>query len=89
MLLTLSMLFAAWPSVAWSSGWVTPVTLAIYVSAWAGVLLAVLAVRRLMWFARVVESPWVMVRETALVALLVVFSFLTVYWRIAGTTLAL
>ena len=83
------LVFAGWPDVAWSSRWVPPVTLAIYVFAWTGVLLAGFAVWRLASFARLVESPWAMVRETVLIAMLVVFSFLTVYWRIAGTTLAL
>ena len=66
-----------------------PVTVALYVCAWTGVLLAVPAICRLVSFARVVDSPWGMVRETVLVGMLVVFSVLTVYWRIAGTTLAL
>jgi hypothetical protein len=83
------LVFAGWPYVAWASGWVTAVTMAIYLAAWTGVLLAALAVSRLMSFARVVESPWELVRETVLVAMLVVLSFLSVYWRVAGTTLAL
>ena len=85
----LSLVFAGWPHVAWGSGWVTALTLTIYVAAWTGVLLAPLAVSRFMSFARVVESPWGMVRETVLVAMLIVFSFLSVYWRVAGMTLAL
>jgi CubicO group peptidase (beta-lactamase class C family) len=83
------LVFAEWRSVAWASGWVTPLALAIYAAAWTGVLLTPLAVRRLVSFARVTHSPLRLAGEAVLVLMLVLFSFFSVYWRIAGTTLDL
>jgi CubicO group peptidase (beta-lactamase class C family) len=87
--ITLWLVFAGWPHVALSASFVLPLTTVIYATAWAAVLLTPIACWQLVVRLRAGASTGVAARESFLVAMLVILSLYSVYWRVAGTTLAL
>ena len=78
------------PLVATSSAIVPPLVLGIYAGAWGAILLTPLAIWHAARFARCgVGGLVAKCRECLLAAILVILSAFCVYWRIAGTSLAL
>ena len=87
--MALWLVVAGWPHVALSAPFVLPLTIVIYLAAWMAVLLTPIACWQLVVFARSGAGIRAAARESFLVAMLVILSICSVYWRVAGTTLAL
>jgi hypothetical protein len=78
------------PLVALSSPIVGPIGLGIYAAAWAGVLLTPLTIWHATRFSRArIDGLSAWGREGILVAVHMILVAFCLYWRIAGTTLAL
>jgi hypothetical protein len=87
--LGLWMVFVWWPEVALSSPAVVPVAVTVYATAWSAVVLTLVAIFQAASAVREPRTAWATVREVFLLLLLGVLAVLSVYWHIAGTTLAL
>ncbi len=79
-----------WPHVATSSSLVTPLVVSVYAAAWAGVLLAPLAVwGAIRGWQHTIGTRTARVGQTLAAVVAVLLSAFCVAWRIAGATLSL
>ena len=87
--LGLWMVFVWWPEVALSSLAALCGAAIVSAAGWSAVLLTLVAVFHTISAVREPRSAWAGMREMFLLLLLVVLAVLSIYWHIAGVTLAL
>jgi hypothetical protein len=81
---SLWLVMAGWPLVAVSSPLVVPVVLGIYAAAWLAGLIAPLSAWYVVRLARGGAGAWVVGREAALAAVVLMLTAFCLYFRIAG-----